>query len=353
MATDFGNMFEMLQEAETVAVTMHIRPDGDSIGTALALKEALKAMGKRVWVFSEDIDIAYQNNFATISGFSKIAHSNSIEVVHTDDCEDTNCKGHIRFTHNTPFTEVTLPCIDLLVVVDAGEVHRLGENARLIGYSKKVLIFDHHLNANMECDTLVQNIERASCGEMMYEFFAEHNIEISKNMAEALYTAVSSDTGCFLFPNTTWYTHHVASELMKLNIDVAGINYRNFRAYEPKSLEGFMRVLSEIKFLSGGRITLTYLSHSLIQKYQFDHEERHRFQKFATDAKGVMVSIFVQEKEKGEFNISLRSVGDTNVAEIAQNFGGGGHKNAAGLQMKGRYKDIVKDLLEHVERAIS
>ncbi|MCL2586860.1 MAG: bifunctional oligoribonuclease/PAP phosphatase NrnA [Firmicutes bacterium] len=340
--TNFGNMLTMLRLADTVAITMHIRPDGDSIGTALALREALIRMGKTVYVFSEDIDIVFQNNFATMNGFSKICHASSIQLG----------ASSIFFTHNTPYTEVELPGFDLLVVVDAGEVNRLGDSAKLIEASKRVIVFDHHLNPSMQCDLLVNNPNRASCGEMLYEFFAAHNIEITKSMGEAIYTAVSSDTGCFLFPNTTWYTHHVASELMKLDIDVASINYKNFRAYDPQSLQGFMRVLNEIQFLYGGKVTVTYLSHALIQKYQFDHEERHRFQKYATDAKGVKVSIFVQEKEKGEFNISLRSVGNINVAEIAAKFGGGGHRNASGMSAKGNYKAIIADLLAAVEEVI-
>jgi len=340
--TDFGNMSAMLWMADKIAITMHIRPDGDSLGTALALREALIKMGKTVYVFSEDIDIVFQNNFATMNGFSKICPASSIEVR----------ERSVYFTHNTPFTEIELDLFDLLIVVDAGEVSRLGASAKLIEVSRKVLVFDHHLNPSMPCDLLVNNPESASCGEMLFEFLAKNGIEITQSMAEAIYTAVSSDTGCFLFPNTTWHTHYAASELMKLDIDVANINYRNFRAYEPQSLEGFKRVLSEIQFLYDGRVTLTVLSHALIQKYSFDHEERHRFQKYATDAKGVKVSVFVQEKEKGEFNISLRSIGDINVAEIASKFGGGGHKNAAGLSANGNYKTLINDLLSEIERVI-
>jgi len=347
--TNFGNMMEMIDDAETIAITMHIRPDGDSIGTSLALKEALRDImpttsgnPRQVYVFSEDIDIVFQNNFSSMRGFSKIAPASGIVL---DD-------SGIRFHHNTPYTEVQLPHFDLLVVVDAGETHRLGENAKLVEASKHVIVFDHHINPTMPCDLLVNNTTRASCGEMLFEFLTLNNIEITKSMAEAMYTAVASDTGCFLFPNTTHYTHHVASELMKLDIDAAGINYRNFRAYDAKSLGGFTRVLSEIQFLNDGKVTLTYLPFWMQQKYQFDHEEKHRFKKYATDAKGVKVSIFITEQEKGEFNVSLRSIGDINVAELANKFGGGGHKNAAGFSTTTAYKTFTSELLAEVERVV-
>jgi len=322
----FKTMKKMLQSANSIAITMHIRPDGDCLGTAAALRLALLRMKKQVEVF---MDGEIPQNLLYIEGVDAFRNVNDLNDESKQYCE-----------------------FDLLVIVDTADKHRLGGAEFLIEKSKKVIVFDHHLNPTLKPDLMVSNPTRASCGEMMFEFLAATKINITRPMASALYTAVSSDTGCFLFPNTTSYTHHVASELMKKGIDITTINYNNFRVYDPKTLRGLQDVLRKIYFVADGTIAITNLSYKLVKKYKFDHDERHRFQRYASDAQGVKVSIFLTEQERDNFNISLRSHGDINVAKIAKHFGGGGHKNAAGLTMKGRYKDIIKQIIEKVEKTI-
>lgn len=314
-------MHKMLSDAKSVAVTMHIRPDGDSIGSALALRGMLTKMGKKVDVYA---DGEVPDSLSYLADIDKI--------IKTDD--EGEPPHYVRY--------------DLLVIVDTGDKHRVGLNQFLFDCAKKVLVFDHHLNPTIEADLIISNPMRASVGEMMFEFFTAHNVKIDKKMAEALYTAVASDTGCFLFPNTNWYTHHVASELLKLDIDIANINYKNFRVYDPKTLAALMSVLETIRFVHNGQIAITYLDYKLVTRWNFNHDERHRFQRYASDADGVKVSIFLTEQERDEFNISLRSHDEVNVADVARHFGGGGHKNAAGLTMTGRYKDVIKQIVDKV-----
>ena len=323
--TDFKNMREMLESAKTIAIAMHLRPDGDALGTAAALRTTLLRMKKqKVEVF---VDGDIPSTLKYIDGVDKFRGTNY--KLRSDD----------RF--------------DLLIIVDTGDAHRLGFWQQLLGMAEQTIVFDHHLNPSIKADLLVSNPTRASTGEMLYEFLVESEIRITRPMAEAIYTAVSSDTGCFMFPNTTWHTHHTAAELMKLGINIAQINYANFRVFNPKTLKGMTEVIRQIQFTHEGRIAITYLSNKMVKKYKFDHDERHRFQRYASDAEGVMVSIFLTEQERDEFNISLRSHGDLSVADIAAHFGGGGHKNAAGITMRGRYKDIIKQITARAEEEIA
>jgi len=313
--TEFSKMYNMIADAQKIAITMHVRPDGDSIGTAAALCFAYPDKEIHVYV---DGEVPQSLEYI------------KLPITQLDDENE----------------------YDLLIVIDACEEHRLGENSVLIKKSKKVIVFDHHLNPTMKCDILVSDPERASCAEIMFEYFNHNKIKITKQMAEALYTGVSSDTGCFLFPNTTAFTHYVASELFKIGIDAAGINYLNFRVYDPKKLSGLLRILDNIKFLSEGRIAVTVLDYKLVQRYSFKHDERHRFSRYATDASGVVVSLFLTEAEPGEYNVSLRGNGSVNVAEIASRFGGGGHHNAAGLRINGKQRHVVKELVQEVEKSL-
>ena len=325
--TEYKNMLEFLERADKIAITMHIRPDGDSVGSSCALRLALLAMGKeKVDIWAEG-SVSEQFNY--IQGADGILDSEVFE---------SGAELATRY--------------DLLVVVDTGDVSRIGKTAHILPWVDKVLVFDHHLEPTMKCDLMVTNPTRSSTGEMLFEFFIAHNINITKDMATALYTAVSSDTGCFLFTNTTWYTHYVAMELMKLDIDIDNINYVNFREYNPKILSGFVRLLKKLRFIHDGSIAITFISHRMVKKYKFTHDERHRFQRYATDASGVRVSIFITEQDSGEFNVSLRSHGGIDVSAVARHFGGGGHRNAAGLTICGRYKNVINDIVGQVKKVL-
>jgi len=321
--TDFKNAFTIMKAAKSVAVTMHIRPDGDSIGSSLAMQEILESMGKkRVDVFTEGPP---PTNFLYLSGCERIIDINTF-------CFDTK--------------------YDLLLVMDLSDEPRMGSSSKLRTISKKVIVIDHHLNPTIDANIIVSNPQRASTGEIVYEFCIQNNIEITKTIAESLYTAVSSDTGCFLFPSTTPFTHIVASELLKMGIDFTEINYNNFQAYDRVKLASFLKVLRRIRFHKGGEISSIRLSRGFVKKYDFNSDERHRMQRYATDARGVKVSIFMTERERNIYNVSLRSKGNVNVAAVAKQFGGGGHKNAAGITAYGKYKVLIKKILEKVEEVL-
>ncbi|MCL2569734.1 MAG: bifunctional oligoribonuclease/PAP phosphatase NrnA [Firmicutes bacterium] len=333
--TNFRNLHAMIIKAESIAISMHVRPDGDCIGTAEALRLALVDMGKKVDVFT---DGQIPSHFSYLDGIKKFRQCKVDEWCSS--CAAGSKKSKAKYLY------------DLMIIIDTGDEHRVGACQELKFRCRRVVVFDHHLNPTIDADLIVSNPTRASVGEMMFEYFRKHKINITKPMAEALYTAVSSDTGCFLFPNTTAYTHEVASELLNIGIDVANINYSNFRVYDPKTLKGLMEVLRRIQFINKGKIAITYLDRKLVKKYDFNHDERHRFQRYASDASGVMVSIFLTEQTRDSFNVSLRSHGDVNVASVAADLGGGGHKNASGLTMEGKYKDVIKKIVERVEKEL-
>ncbi|MCL2851059.1 MAG: bifunctional oligoribonuclease/PAP phosphatase NrnA [Firmicutes bacterium] len=332
--TNFKNAFALMSEARAIAITMHVRPDGDSVGSALAIQEILFGMGKkRVDVF---VDGVAPQNFDYLKGYTGIIDVNTIDFEASP--ESPNSLGIKKY--------------DLFIIVDTGDEPRLGACSRLRTVAKKVLVIDHHLNPTMEATTLVSNPTRGSVGEMVYELLVANKIEITQSIAESLYTAISSDTGRFLFPNTSPYTHQAAANLLKVGINSVAINYNNFQVYDSDKLSCFLKVLRRIKFHDDGVIASIHLNYRLVKKYGFSQDERHKMQGYATDARGVRVSIFMTEKERNVFNVSLRSHGDTNVAAIAKHFGGGGHKNAAGLVAYGKYKVLIKRILRKVREMV-
>jgi len=321
--TDFKNAYSLIEAAKTIAIASHIRPDGDAIGSTLALHYWLGFFGKTSHMY---IDGDISQNFSYMEGTSKI--------------------------RDDEWSADEIPSYDLLIIVDANSADRLGRFKKLVETSKKILVFDHHLDPNIDADTIVMNTSRASTGEVLFEFFKAFNIPINKSMAAALYTAISTDTGCFVFPSTTAYTHKVAAELLSIGIDFATINYYNFRMFDRSKLDAFVTALDSIEFLDEGKISLVHINHKMMSRYNFDHDEKHRIQRYAIDASGVVINLFFTEIDPDVFSVSLRSHGEVNVAELAKKFGGGGHKNAAGFTKEGKYKVLLKSVLDEARAII-
>ena len=319
-STEFGNAFDLIKTAKTAAIVGHIRPDGDCVGSCLAMQMAFQDMGKKAEVF---IDGVIPKQFYYLRGVDQI--------------------------------QTTLPTdkqFDLLVIIDTSSEDRLSIFTELRAHCKKVLCFDHHLGINIKADRVVTNPDRASCGELLYEFFTANKVRVTPDMATALYTSVSTDTGCFLYASTTAYTHIVAAELINIGVDIQTINYYNFRVYDKRLVAGFRQVLRNLHFRNGGTISITRLTLRNNKKYQFDFEERHKFKQYASDARGVRASIFLTQEGRNTHHVSLRSHGDVNVATVAKVFGGGGHKNAAGFTIHGKYTKIVKQIVHELEKVL-
>lgn len=326
MKTDFKTMNQLLKDAKTVAIVCHIRPDGDSIGSSVALRLALLGMGKKTAdIFVDDF---VPETFSYLTGIDQIKDK--------------------TFIDNNPWQKY-----DLMVIIDSSTEDRIARCTQLRGYVKKVLVIDHHKKTYINGESVaVTNAEAVAVGAMLYEYFTEHKIEITRDMATALYTSIATDTGCFMQANTDSYSHAAAAVLIAKGIDLESINYNNFKLYCRNLIPGLAYALRKIEFFNDGAIALVFLSHKVIQKYNLA-DELNQFKKYVSEASGVRVGIVISEKTKGEFNISLRSNGDLNMAGVAEFFGGGGHKNAAGFSVQGKYKRILHDILTQVQKCIA
>jgi len=324
MRTDFKGVYDLFKKADNVAIVGHIRPDGDCIGSAMAIRYALLQRGASVVdVFFDDL---IPINFFYLPDFEQIKDKNYID--------------------KNPWREY-----DLLIVVDSSTEDRIGRCTELRKHAKKVLVIDHHQNTTMEGDVVVVNPKHVAIGAILYEFFVDTNIEITKDVATALYTSMATDTGCFAQANTTGYAHRAAATLIDKGIDIETINYNNFRLYDRRVIPGLAYALRNIKFFSHGSVALIGIPYSKIKKFGLNGE-LNQFKKFASEASGVRVGMIITERKKGEFNVSLRSHGNVDVAKIAESFGGGGHKNASGFVMKGKYQKVLKDILNQVEKCL-
>ena len=321
LETEVDKIKQMINHAQTIALVGHHNPDGDCIGCCIAMSEWLESKGKNVAIFA-DGEI-------------------SDKFFYMPKAREFNLHGDIEH-------------FDLLIVLDLSDIDRLGAWRGLTEKSDKIIVIDHHMKPSFsKADVLVDMPQYASAGEIIYRLFELLKVKITLEIATALYTSIACDTGCFLFSNTTANTHHVAEALMqKQKIDIETINFRNFRAYDRRNIPVIDYVLRNMKFEFDGRLAITVLPYKVVKKWNLNYESRHGLFKYATDTNGVICTIFITELAKGEFNVSLRSLGKIDVAKIAQKLDGGGHRNASGATFKGSQKQLLKILLAEFAKVI-
>jgi phosphoesterase RecJ-like protein len=309
---NFVKANELIRHAKTIAIVGHVRPDGDAIGSALALSYYKKAD-----VF---FDGGLSNQFDYLDGFKDI---------------------------KTRLAEMK-PSYDLLIIVDLNQLERLGLFQALIKRADKILCFDHHIGFNLNCEVAVADDSYASCGEIIFEVFKSQKIKITKQIANALYTAISTDTGRFLYPSTTPKTHLIAAALVEHGANTELINYRNFRVFDMKLIVGLKQIIRNLKFYKRGQISI-----SLLKKgNRYDEAERTKFKSYVSDIRGVRVGVIITQEFGNTFQVSLRSHGDLDVEIPARALGGGGHKNAAGFTISGKYRKVVKRIIAEVEKLL-
>jgi phosphoesterase RecJ-like protein len=316
---EYKQLLQLIKNSKTAAIVGHVRPDGDSIGSSVAMRRALLGLGfTAVDLFVDCVVPEIFSYMADVSRFNK-----------------PSIKKNEKY--------------DLLLIVDCSDISRIGKCADLLKRAKQVAVIDHHLDTSIDADVVIADKSYASTGEIVFDFFEKNKIKMNKEIATALYTAVSSDTGCFLYANTTSQTHYIAAELLKYEIDLELINYLNFRVIDPKNFGGLVYVLKNCRFLYHDKISVLSFPYRVVSKFDIDEQMRHRLQRFASDVKGVRINVLLREGEKrGEFFISLRSHGSVNVATIAASLGGGGHRNAAGVTLTGKESAVTKKVTDAV-----
>ena len=315
MDNNLKKLHEIIKKSKSAALVGHIRPDGDCIGSCIAMKLAL-GHGDIY------IDGEIPQTFAYMPDVKNINN------------------------------ELTDKKYDLMIIMDCADENRLGKFTELRSNCKTVIAIDHHLNTTTPADLYVTDKTRASTGSILYEFFKSAKIEITHDMAVALYTAIASDTGCFMFSNTKSFEHRAVADLIDIGIDTEKINYHNFRVYQRENLPALIHVLKNIQLFHDGKISVIHLPYKTIKKLNIENDFRHKFQKYGEDMEGVAVSATISEKERGKFHVSIRSHGDVNISTVCEIFGGGGHRNAAGFVAKGKYRDIMDRLLIELKKVL-
>ncbi len=304
----------MLQTMDRVLLLTHVRPDGDTIGSAAALCQALRDMGKTAYLLP---------NAGTTETYQPYA------------------EGYWGAADFEP---------DYVVSVDIAALSLLPENAKK--YAGRIhLSIDHHPSNEGFAPHLCVLPEMAACGEIVYEI-VRLMTPVTQEIALPLYVAVSTDTGCFVYSNTSAHTHRVAAALLETGIAVAGVNKALFRTKSRTRLamEAWMAEWAE--YYDNDRVVIMQIPRSLCLDYKATEADVEELSSLAALVAGTDCGVTLRELEGGRVKISLRTGPRVNATAVCALLGGGGHAAAAGATISGSMKEAKQAVLQAIDMVV-
>lgn len=305
---------QWLRAHDHYLILTHRRPDGDAAGCAAALCLGLRAIGKQADV--------WENPQFTPRYTPYLQGLTSRDL-----------------TQNATLISVDLASEQLFPLnLEQSQISAAGQRVQLA--------IDHHGSNSLPCENRIVLADRAACGEIVYALLLELGAPVSKETAEALYVAISTDTGCFKYSNVTGNTLRVAAELIDLGADVAPINKIFFDTKTFARLKLEARLTAGIELYAGGMVGLCTLPQRWIDELSISEDDIDSISGFARSIEGVEIGIMIREVEGGMGKLSLRTSPRYDACALCQQLGGGGHAAAAGASVAGGIEGAKKAILD-------
>lgn len=330
-------LLKLIRENKTFLIVSHINPEGDSVGSSIALALGLKKTGKHPYILNRDI-----------------------------------VPRILRFLPSANLFNQKIPSkdFDILFIIDCNAIKRTGFEARHLR-AKKIVIIDHHIGGYRIQDTRCKMhkfsiLNRESCivhpeiswvdptasaaGELIYKLLGALRIPLDKEIATNLYTAIFTDTGGFRYSNTTPETLRIASRLLEAGVDTWEITKEVYENFSLNRLRLLTLCLSTMR--KQGKLAWAAITQDMYKKTSTTVQDTEDFVNYPRKIEGVEVAVLFREDGKNLYKISFRSKGRVNVADIASAFGGGGHANAAGCEIKGSLRYVKRKAFKAVRDAM-
>lgn len=303
------NLEEILSGCRTAAITGHIRPDGDCVGSTLGMYNYIcdNFPDIKVHIYLEQPG----NEFSFMKNFDKIKTS-------VEECDKE---------------------YDIFFVFDCGDEGRFAPFSRLLDISKKSICIDHHVANSGFADISMVIPDLSSTCELLYTCMEDE--KISRQTAECLYTGIICDTGIFKYQSTTSETMRIAGKLMDKGINHTRIIDEGFfmKSYEQNLITG--RALLNSRLICDGKCIYSYVNMETMKEYGLDGKKLGGVIDQLRNTSGTEAAVFLYEVSDGEYKVSMRSRDYVDVSEICRMFGGGGHVKAAGCNIKGSVSQII------------
>jgi phosphoesterase RecJ-like protein len=318
----FDEIGRVLREHQRFAILSHVRPDGDALGSQLALALSLQQLGKDVRVWNED--------------------------------------GMLEKYLFLPRAELltkppsTAEDVDVAVALDTAIQNRLGTALAAVGSAKIWINIDHHPSNPGYGDMVIVDPSAPATGEIIFNLIKSQGLPFDHDIAENLYAAISTDTGSFQYPKTSARTFEIAAELVRVgDLDVGEISQQLYENYPRRRLELLRELLRTMRFEVGGRAASFSLTLKTAADLAVLPEDNEGLIDHLRSIRGVIVAVFFEELADGKVRVSMRSKEEAvDVCAICQKFGGGGHTLAAGARVRGSLAEVEKNVLEEIREVL-
>ena len=325
---DWNQINNIIIKAKTILLTMHENPDGDGLGSATAMYHYLKEVDKDcriIQVSKLPLEYHYLNDGDIIETFDLDRHGKWIEKV------------------------------DLVIIFDVGDFKRIrGIKDQIEHHNITTLNIDHHPHPEDHPFThSVVDLKAASTGDMVYDYIKTvRNGNITKTMAEGIYTAVMTDTGCFRYSNTDSHCHNIAIECIEVGVDTTSLYQRIYESSSQARVALLGNILRDIHYELDGVFAWFVIDQKMMDDAKATNADVEGFSDFVRTIRGVEVAMMVKENADGSCRLNFRSKGKYKINGVASELGGGGHQFAAGAIVNESIGALLSRAVEKTRSAI-
>ena len=319
-------IIHQVKRSDHILVASHSDPDGDALGSLLALGLALSKIGKKTTLYNES---AIPAVYRFLPSAKRIVH------------------------------RVKKPsCYDTAIVLDCGDISRLGSDWETISKIGCIINMDHHITNTGFGDIQCVDTEACATSEIIYRLISEFGVSIDRQIATCLYTGILTDTGSFRFSNTNQAAFAISREMAEIGVEPYDIAQHVFGTYSLGRIKLLNLALNSIEIAGNGKLSIMTVTKRMLDMTGTHPEDVDGLINYARRIQDVKVAALIQEPKNGagegqnrrKYHVSLRSDGSVDVAAIASSFGGGGHYNAAGFQIETTLYDLKSEIITLSEK---
>lgn len=309
------DILEKIKSAENIVIMVHESPDGDAIGSSLAMSLALKKLGKSPDVIIREFPRLYK----FLPGSDEVKSDTDIDTY------------------------------DLAISLDCADMKRL-VGREYFEKAKETIVIDHHGSNMMYGDLNYVNPASPACCEILAGMFQYFNIDIDIDIGSCILTGIITDTGGFKYPSVTPETFEFTAELLRKGVNVSDIYKRVMEVKTKANFELLKRATERLELLEDGKIAFTYINVKDEEEVNAEPGDHEGIVEQGRCIEGVEVSIFLRQRKDDEnaYKVSLRGNGKINVSDVCYIFGGGGHPNAAGALITGSVEQVKEKILKEI-----
>lgn len=307
-----------IKEAESIVILTHESPDGDAIGSSLAMKKIVEKIGKNADVIIPEIPRLY--NF--LPDINNVKQESNVEQY------------------------------DLAIAVDCADLKRLSAREHFEN-SKKTISIDHHGSNKMFADLNYVNPVSPACCEIIAAMMGYYEIELEKEIGTCIMTGIITDTGGFRHQGITPETFEFTADLIRIGVDIPEIYKKTLCTKTRANFQLTKKIMDRMELLEDGKIAFTYIDTKDLEEVGAEPGDHEGLVDIGKNIEGVEVSIFIRQKEnENAYKASLRSTDKVNASDVCLMFGGGGHARAAGALVQGNVEQVKEKVIKEVVKAL-